>query len=124
MTENRVKEKMMSYIRNKYNEEFTFIAFDNEEIWRRTNNYDIVVEPAAFPGEYVAVRWNKKTGEMSDGYLALKLNAEVEKEVSAVAYEVYGENKVFNNAQTNSINDYKESDMSVSDFLKLLPACA
>ena len=115
-----IREEMLQYMRDKYNEEFTYVDCMNHAEWRQPTT-DIRVEPAAFPGERVSVCRDKKTGKMSDGYLALKVNAEVEKEISAAAFEVYGENKVFNNAQTNANSYYTLPDMSASAFLQIKP---
>lgn len=118
MKKRDIPEEMVQYMRDKYNEEFTLVTKDIQS-WM-ADHRTMEVEPAAFPGELVQVR-RGKNGEMSDGYLALKVNADVEKEISAVASEVYGENKVFNLAQTNANSAYTLPDMSASEFLRLTP---
>ena len=118
MKKRNIPEEMLEYMRNKYNEEFTLVATDIQS-WM-SDHRTMLVEPASFPGERVQVR-REKTGKMSDGYLALKVNAEVEKEISAAAFEVYGENKVFNLAQTSANSYYTLPDMSASAFLQIKP---
>ena len=113
-----IGKEMLDYMKDKYNEDFTIVGTDLEA-WNDSTKI-IAVEPAAFPGKHVYVERDKK-GVIFDGYLALKLNAEVEKEISRVAYEVYGENKVFNLANTNAYYEYTDPNMSVENFLKLLP---
>jgi len=118
-TEKRdIPEEMVNYMRNKYNEEFTLISKDIQS-WMDSDR-TMLVEPAVFPSEQVQVN-RTKSGVMTDGYLALKVNADVEKEISAVAFEVYGENKVFNLAQTGANSKYSMSDISAFDFLKIKP---
>lgn len=118
MKKRNIPEEMLEHMRNKYNEEFTLVSTDIQS-WM-ADHRTMLVEPAAFPGERVQVR-REKTGEITDGYLALKVNAEVEKEISAAAFEVYGENKVFNLAQTSANSYYTLPDMSASEFLKIKP---
>jgi len=118
MKKKDIPAEMLEYMRNKYNEEFTLISMDIQS-WTDPDR-TMLVEPAAFPGERVQVN-RTKSGVMTDGYLALKVNAEIEKEISAVAFEIYGENKVFNLAQTGANSKYSMSDISASDFLKIKP---
>ena len=115
-----IGKEMLDYMKDKYNEDFTIVGTDLEA-WNDSTKI-IAVEPAAFPGKYVKVR-RDKDGVIFDGYLALKLNAEVEKEISRVAFEVYGENKVFNLANTTADYNYTDPNMSVENFLKLYPPC-
>lgn len=117
MKKRDIPEEMVQYMRDKYNEEFTLVAKDTQA-W--TNGHRMMtVEPAAFPGKFVEVWWNKETGEITDSYLPLKVNADVEKEISAVASEVYGENKVFNHAYNVPRSVFTLPDMPASDFLRL-----
>ena len=115
-----IGKEMLDYMKDKYNEDFTIVGTDLEA-WNDSTKI-IAVEPAAFPGKHVYVERDKK-GVIFDGYLALKLNAEVEKEISRVAFEVYGENKVFNHVHTNANYKYTDPNMSVANFLKLYPPC-
>lgn len=117
MKKRDIPEEMVQYMRDKYNEEFTLVAKDTQT-WM--SNYRMMtVEPAAFPGKFVEVWRNKQTGEITDSYLPLKVNADVEKEISAVTSEVYGENKVFNLASTVPDSAFALPDMPASDFLRL-----
>ena len=117
MKKRDIPEEMVQYMRDKYNEEFTLVAKDTQA-W--TNGHRMMtVEPAAFPGKFVQVWWNKETGEITDSYLPLKVNADVEKEISAVVSEVYGENKVFNHAYDVPRSVFTLPDMPAPDFLRL-----
>ena len=111
-----VREEMMAYMNNKYDEEFTFVAI-NTQVWRDTV-VEMLVRSAAFPNENIIVHRDKKSGEIRDGYLALKLNDGIEAEIADVVSTVLGENQTFNYWQDMPLPSSYTPDMSASDFLK------
>lgn len=114
-----VRNEMMQFIEDKYHEDFTFVSI-NSEVWS-ADYTEMLVESSSYPGKKFPVHRDKKTGEITDGYLPLKLNSGVEQEITSVATLVYGECKVFNNAQTSVLPASYSTSMTASDFLKKEP---
>lgn len=115
LTDNAVRDEMMQFIKNKYKEDFTFVSI-NTEVWSATYT-EMLVEPGAFPGERIPVHKNRETGEMTDGYLPLKINSDLEQIIAPIASQIYGECKVFNKAQTIALPTSYSANMTADEYL-------
>lgn len=115
------KNDVIDYMRNKYNEEFDFLTM-NTEVWT-ANHTEMLLSSKSFPGHTIIVHQDRKTGEITDNYLAIKLNAEIEKKVSEIVKEIYGESKTFSYPKSLPLPSslLPNSTAEAEDYLRAKP---
>ena len=76
----------------------------------------------SFPEKTIVVhRRNDNTGEITDNFLAIKLNSDIEEKISEVVYEVYGDNKTFNYPMSVPLSISLPSNSAAEDYLRAKP---
>jgi protein involved in sex pheromone biosynthesis len=114
-TENK-QDEMMSYMTNKYHEQFTFVAIDTQT-WS-SGFTEMIVHSAAFPDGRIVVRRNKDTGAMEDNYVDFLMKDKIEKEITSIAQPIYGNCKVMYKPGGDTMSDSINQNMTVAEYAK------
>ena len=115
-----IKTEVLSYMKDKYNENFKILNTNNET-WM-ADHTEILLSAESFPEKTIVVhRRNDNTGEITDNFLAIKLNSDIEEKISEVVYEVYGDNKTFNYPMSVPLSISLPSNSSAEDYLRAKP---
>jgi hypothetical protein len=97
MTALQVKDIMMSYMEQKYNETFTFVNIGTQ-LWDRSY-IEMFVAADKMPGKNICVHMNKKKDKFGnrvfeDDYIFYLRQQELSDYISELAESIYGPNKV------------------------------
>lgn len=94
------KEEMLKYLSEKYNEEFEYVNM-NTQIWDKDYT-EMILKSKKFSEYSIVVHKDNKTNIITDNYLVISHNNEIENTIENLANKVYENIKVFNAPNKNT----------------------
>ncbi len=112
------KEEMMKYLSEKYNEEFEYVNM-NTQTWDKDYT-EMILKSKKFSEYSVIVHKDNKTNIITDNYLAISHNNEIENTIENLANKVYENIKVFNDPTRIPLSDNIDVNITTDELLTLL----
>lgn len=118
MGKEQEREKMLSYMKKKYGEEFRYLESYAGQFGKEYTA--ILAESCSYPDRKVLVRLSLKEGEecVEDNYLAWILKGQIEQEMGSLAEECFGKCKICYQIPGFVFSNDLTPDTKVQDFLK------
>lgn len=117
-TENKtsVKDYMMKYMEEKYNEKFEFVNI-NTESWTSAFT-EMILSSEKYPGGRILVHKYKELDLIEDNYVDFLMKTKIEEAVGKIVEEIYPKSKVFYSAGGKPLPNRVNVDMSIEDYSK------
>ncbi|NLD47424.1 MAG: hypothetical protein GX660_09525 [Clostridiaceae bacterium] len=110
-----VKDEVEKYMKDKYNEEFTYIGGGTEG-WNAPE-VEVYVSSSKFPEAKIMIRRGKESGDMIDNYMSFLMKSRIEEVMDAIAKDVYPVSKVYYSTDVSPLAG-ASPQMELDEYIK------